>query len=329
MINDFLTKFLSKNPIMDEYGLKYNHTFSEEILKIKDNYSVSQLSNKVLIRCSGEGLEDFLNSQFTNDIKKLNKEKILLCGYCNPKGRLISVFYIFQLDKDYYLYTTLDSKDLLLKKLNMYKMALKIEFMPLNNILIGISNINLNQKIPFDYLKENKVIKLENSIIFMPYDNYAIISTNPEEFNKNLYIDNLSLLGYKSSDFFDIDHHTPFITSSFIETYTPQMLSLDILDGVSFEKGCYPGQEIVARTHYLGEAKKSLFKFYINSNADLDTSKKIHNEERKVAGDILNIIKIDESNYFCLGVLRKEFSSKKLYVDPDSLVANVKGVLRK
>ena len=108
----------------------------------------------------------------------------------------------------------------------------------------------------------------------MPYDNYAIISTNPEEFDKNLYIDNLSLLGYKSSDFFDIDHHTPFITSSFIETYTPQMLSLDILDGVSFEKGCYPGQEIVARTHYLGEAKKSLFKFYINSNADLDTSKK-------------------------------------------------------
>ena len=106
------------------------------------------------------------------------------------------------------------------------------------------------------------------------------------------------------------------------------MLSLDILDGVSFEKGCYPGQEIVARTHYLGEAKKSLFKFYINSNADLDTSKKIHNEERKVAGDILNIIKIDESNYFCLGVLRKEFSSKKLYVDQDSLVANVKGVLR-
>ena len=107
-------------------------------------------------------------------------------------------------------------------------------------------------------VKENKVIKLENSIIFMPYDNYAIISTNPEEFDKNLYIDNLSLLGYKSSDFFDIDHHTPFITSSFIETYTPQMLSLDILDGVSFEKGCYPGQEIVARTHYLGEAKKSL-----------------------------------------------------------------------
>tara|TARA_B100000941_G_C28201802_1_gene397231 strand:+ start:299 stop:466 length:168 start_codon:yes stop_codon:yes gene_type:complete len=55
MINDFLTKFLSKNPIMDDYGLKYNHTFSEEILKIRDNYSVSQLSNKVLIKCSGEG----------------------------------------------------------------------------------------------------------------------------------------------------------------------------------------------------------------------------------------------------------------------------------
>ena len=125
----------------------------------------------------------------------------------------------------------------------------------------------------------------------MPYDNYAIISTNPEEFDKNLYIDNLSLLGYKSSDFFDIEHHTPFITSSFIETYTPQMLSLDILDGVSFEKGCYPGQEIVARTHYLGEAKKSLFKFYINSNSDLDLKIHFHLAVLRIHSNILKLCK--------------------------------------
>ena len=67
MINDFLTKFLSKNPIMDDYGLKYNHTFSEEILKIKDNYSVSQLSNKVLISKPQGGfylMPDFLDKKF-------------------------------------------------------------------------------------------------------------------------------------------------------------------------------------------------------------------------------------------------------------------------
>ena len=68
MINDFLTKFLSKNPIMDDYGLKYNHTFSEEILKIKDNYSVSQLSNKVLI---------FI--QFLFFVKILNFSPYIIC----------------------------------------------------------------------------------------------------------------------------------------------------------------------------------------------------------------------------------------------------------
>ena len=58
-------------------------------------------NNKVLIKCNGADAENFLNTQFTNDIKNLNKEQIILSGYCNPKGRLISIFYIFQIDKNF------------------------------------------------------------------------------------------------------------------------------------------------------------------------------------------------------------------------------------
>ena len=326
MINDFFVKFLTKKPVMDDYGLSYNHDFADEIQMIKNNYSLSQLSNKVLIKCSGEGVDNFLNTQFTNDIKKLEKNEILLSGYCNPKGRLISVFYIFQLDKDYYLYTTLDSSELLIKKLNMYKMALKIDFVPINEILVGVSNIKENPNFSYNELLEKKILKKDNSIIFLLYENYAIISTNLEDFQKYLDIEKAHLLGYKSSDFLDIYNYTPFINKLAIEAFTPQMISLDTLKGVSFEKGCYPGQEIVARTHYLGEAKKSLFRFELKADNVLDGQTKIQNQDKKQAGDIINISQTDNNKYSCLGVLRKEFANQNLSIDSDIAVSNVKGV---
>ena len=326
MINDFFEKFLTKNPVIDDYGLSYNHNFAEEIRIIGNNYSLSQLSNKVLIKCSGDGVADFLNTQFTNDIKKLDENEILLSGYCNPKGRLISVFYVFQLDTDYYLYTTLDSSELLIKKLNMYKMALKINFEPVNNLLVGVSNIKENPNFSYKELLQKKIMVKDDSIIFLLYDNYAIISADTGYIRKNLNIENTSLLGYKSSDFLDIYNYTPFLNKLIIEAFTPQMISLDTLKGVSFEKGCYPGQEIVARTHYLGEAKKSLFRFDIEANEDLDATKKLQNKDNKLAGEIVNIIKIDNNKYSCLGVLRKEFATQVLSIDSNNLVSNVKGV---
>ena len=164
MINDFFKKFLTNNHIIDDYGLKYNHNFKNEIDKINNEYSASLLNNKVLIKCTGEDAENFLNTQFTNDIKNLDNKQIILSGYCNPKGRLISIFYIFQIDKDYYLYTTLDSKELLLKKLNMYKMMSKVEFTVLDEVLVGITNAKEHSKLNELTKDSKKVNKLSHQV---------------------------------------------------------------------------------------------------------------------------------------------------------------------
>ena len=205
-------------------------------------------------------------------------------------------------------------------------MALKIDFVPINEILVGVSNIKENPNFSYNELLEKKILKKDNSIIFLLYENYAIISTNLEDFQKYLDIEKAHLLGYKSSDFLDIYNYTPFINKLAIEAFTPQMISLDTLKGVSFEKGCYPGQEIVARTHYLGEAKKSLFRFELKADNVLDGQTKIQNQDKKQAGDIINISKTDNNKYSCLGVLRKEFANQNLSIDSDIAVSNVKGV---
>ena len=332
MINDFFKKFLTNNHIMDDYGLKYNYNYDYEVNKITNEYSAALLSNKILIKCSGLDAESFLNTQFTNDIKNLEKDEIILSGYCSPKGRLISVFYIFQSDKDYYLYTTLDTADALLKKLNMYKMMSKVEFNISKKILIGLNNID-KSKLPDYLLKKNKLVFKDDLIGFKLLENQLIIAADIENIKKIFDFSEINIFGYKSWDYLDIKNLLPFLTSKSIEAYTPQMLSLDLLGGVSFTKGCYPGQEIVARTHYLGEAKKSLFNINVVSKNDLNLDDKLLNCDEKTAGEIINVAKTSEnSNKFftsCLCVLRKEFIKNNLKINDSEKIIIQKGIAEK
>ena len=316
MINDFFKKFLNKEAIIDKYGLKSNFDFSEDIRKMETDKSISILSNKVLIKCSGEDAENFLNTQFTNDVKAVKHGNVILSGYCNPKGRLISIFYIFQLDRVFYLYTTLDTAEPLLKKLNMYKMMSKVEIEIMNDILIGF--LSEQSDIPqIDFgLNNNEAKKLDQSIIFKIGSNQIVMLTNPNNIENLIKVKNINILGYKSFDFIDIDSILPFIGESQIEMYTPQMISLDILNGVSFTKGCYPGQEIVARTHYLGEAKKILCKLKILSTKEISINDKFKTaNDNKNAGDLINLVRINNQVYNSLAVLRKDMLDKTLVIN--------------
>ena len=326
MINDFFKKFLYKMSVTDKYGLKYNNNIVNEIEKVRSDYSMSLLGNKVLIKCSGDDAENFLNTQFTNDIKNLQDIQPQLSGYCNPKGRLMSVFYIFQLDGAYYIYTTLDTKNIFLEKLNMYKMMSKVDFEVLDNILIGVSNApEKNNPYDTEELEEKNAIKYKNSIIFKLENNKIIVSAHPDNLKDFINTDEINILGYKSWDYLDIENSVPFISEMHIESFTPQMISLDNLNGVSFTKGCYPGQEIVARTHYLGASKKALFYVNIKSDHEISIDDGIlkHND-KKLVGNIINITRVAESNYSCLASLRKEFVDNKLIINEGDLIENIK-----
>ncbi len=329
MINDFLKKNLTNNALFDDYGLQYNNCPNIDIEIIQDENSFASLSNKVLIKCSGDDTKDFLNTQFTNDITKLQNHSSMLSGYCNPKGRLISIFYIYQIDKVYYLYTTLESYELLYNKLNMYKMMSKVEIEVLKGDLFGV-RINKNKEKIFNDIQS---YALKNYLI-LNYSENQLILYMPPDYDKKMNalfdifsVNKLSYLGYKAWDYLEICNYIPFIRSEYIESFTPQMVSLDKLNGVSFEKGCYPGQEIVARTHYLGESKKSLFLASLNTSKKININDKIIKlNDNKNVGEIINFAEksFDKENnkfqYYCLCVLRKDSINEKLALSEDKLI---------
>ena len=117
-----------------------------------------------------------------------------------------------------------------------------------------------------------------------------------------------------------IDSLLPEIFSVTSEKLVPQMLNLDINEfGVNFSKGCYPGQEVVARLHYLGSAKRRLFAFELDSDVNAgdslycasSKSAKARGARYKSSGMVVFKLKYN-SNFYCLATLDVEIKDEKI-----------------
>jgi len=117
-----------------------------------------------------------------------------------------------------------------------------------------------------------------------------------------------------------IDSSLPEIFSITSEKLVPQMLNLDINEfGVNFSKGCYPGQEVVARLHYLGSAKRRLFAFKLDSDANVGDSLYCATSRSAIArgtrykssGMVVFKLKYN-SNFYCLATLDVEIKDEKI-----------------
>ena len=110
------------------------------------------------------------------------------------------------------------------------------------------------------------------------------------------------------------------------EKFVPQMLNLDIDEvGVNFSKGCYPGQEVVARLHYLGEAKRRLFAFRCDSEVQIgdnlycssSNAAKARADRYKGSGMVINKVKYN-SKFYCLATLDVDLKDEKITINNES-----------
>jgi folate-binding protein YgfZ len=98
------------------------------------------------------------------------------------------------------------------------------------------------------------------------------------------------------------------------EQYIPQVLNLEKLNGINYKKGCYTGQEIVARTHYLGKIKKQIF--LVNHNSKLiNVTDKIHDENNEILGEVISSNQTIQEEIICLAIIRLDAVEKDLYIN--------------
>ncbi|MBZ0143730.1 MAG: folate-binding protein YgfZ [Rhodocyclaceae bacterium] len=232
---------------------------------------LSALTQFSLIRATGEDAASFLHNLLTNDVQHLGRNRAERCGFCSPKGRLLADFLLWREDNDYLLQLSADIQPAMLKKLGMYVLRSKVKLSDAGNdvALLGLSGSEAPAALkaagidapaaPFDvtHFADGAVIRL---------DAHRFQLAVRAEAAAGIW-ERLSALakpvGVPSWRWLEIAAGIPHITASIQEEFVPQMANLELIGGVSFTKGCYPGQEVVARTKYLGKVKRRTYRGHL------------------------------------------------------------------
>jgi len=247
---------------------------------------VNLLDHYSIIEISGEDHLGFLQGQLTNDVKN-NEKKFIYSGMCNPKGRLFAFFRILRVPdlNSTFLIIPSSLADAVQKRLTMFILRSKVMIQKAENLhLFGIIQDGTLFKISAD-LKFNLPDQTNRSVI---------IFNDPDLFNQITSehpFDDISNWIKK-----DIEFGIPEIMEQTQEKFLAHTCNLDLIDAVNFKKGCYTGQEIVARTHYLGKPKHRSFYGVINSKLSLDYGEQVLENDQSV-GTVVNFICCEDKTH--------------------------------
>jgi len=255
------------------------------------------LKNRALLRVSGADAETFLQGQLSNDISKLDASSIQLNAYCQHQGKILTLFWVMRRQNSFFLSFPADLLEAIKPRLQM--------FVIMSDVFI--------EDVTKDYIQVGSIGETHQKALAIN-DKLSLIITDKEDINKF----NMEPIGHWDKACIDSSLPEIFLITS--EKLVPQMLNLDINEfGVNFSKGCYPGQEVVARLHYLGSAKRRLFAFVLNSDANVgdslycatSRSAKARGARYKSSGMVVFKLKYN-SNFYCLATLDVEIKDEKI-----------------
>lgn len=234
---------------------------------------VAPVTNLGLIGVSGEEAAAFLHNQLTNDVEHLGQGEARLAGYCTPKGRLLATFLMWRDAETVYLQLPRAIQAPLQKRLTMFVLRTKARLRDATAEAASGAVLALGGAKAADALAPvagalpdapwGKVDGPAGTVIRLP-DAFGqprfLWLTSPDSAAAALPAlrETLALGGNAAWRLSSIHAGVPEVTQPTQEQFVPQMINYELLGGVNFKKGCYPGQEIVARSQYLGKLKRRM-----------------------------------------------------------------------
>lgn len=301
-------------------------------LNILDSKLVCPITDFAILQVTGNDRYEFLQNQLTGDLNK-SEVKSEFSSWCNLKGRVIANFLILNTTESYLLVLKKDMADYVLKKLKMYilRSDVKINDITEQMLLVGLANFEVHPGSPLVSTggprEDGGVLELTGCeygdrpgyLIRLPdFSNRFLAITHVTQMEGILYrieycVD--KIVNFKIWNKLDILAGFAWIDFKNKEKFLPQMLNLDKFGAISFSKGCYVGQEVIARLHHRGKVKRTMK--LISSKHELcpDSHLYVEDSTRKV-GDILNSsTNRSEKDFFGLAIIESEKLNNNLYTD--------------
>ena len=276
--------------------------------------------NLAVITVSGQDNKKFLQGQLTNDIINLDPEKYLLSSYCTHQGKVIANIQVLLVDEKVLLLLPKSIVSIFIDKISKYILMSDVEFIHNTEAkvfsIVGeeATKILANEKIQETYAYKKiyeKNILINMSTSFVKLCRYIVLDSKADS--------NIKIKLYEGTYTCLIDLFNLFtrLNENDIEKFIPQVLNADKLNTVNYKKGCYTGQEVVARTHYLGSVKKHVYLGFLNvPNND---EKNIINNDGESVGELIGDILTFENNLLSHCILRDSCNFEDLYINNNKL----------
>ncbi len=277
---------------------------------------ISDLSHQGLISVDGEDATGFLQGQLTNDVRDVSEQHSQLSAYCTHKGRMLANFRVFKRDDSFYLRLPLSLLEPTLKRISMFILMSKVSIKNSSNALVrfGVSGAEADERLKG--LISNLPKEVDDAA---QSDGYTVIKVAGPHPRYEIYGElepmqklwsNLDVhaapVGAGAWEMLDIQAGIPTIYAETSEAFVPQMTNMQVLNGVSFQKGCYTGQEVVARMQYLGKLKRRMFRVKVDTNDIVKPGDKLFNtnsSSAQGAGQIVSAQQDAEGGYSALAVV--------------------------
>lgn len=263
--------------IVDDRVLHFGDS-AAELNYTKNDTVIIDLSHFGLIHIFGEEAQVFLQGQLTCDVRKIETNKAQYGGYCTPKGRLLANFLLWH-NESYMMQLPVSLCAAIQKRLSMYVLRAKVQLMDSSKSLVRIGVAGKNAHMIIEKIlgttcgpdRRLAVVQSEQtSIICLAANRYELVTSI--EYASTLWTqlnEHANPAGAACWDWLEIQSGIPVILPVNQEEFIPQMINMDAIESVSFQKGCYPGQEIVARTQYLGKIKRRMYLANISTSASV------------------------------------------------------------
>ncbi|GAB4447135.1 MAG: folate-binding protein YgfZ [Rhodocyclaceae bacterium] len=231
------------------------------------------LAHLAALRANGTDAASFLHNLFTNDVLGLAPGRAEYNGLCSPKGRMLASFLLWREADAFVLAASRDLEAALLRRLSMYILRSKVSLADAGLVLLGLAGREAEAALARARLPVPAEAMTSASVA-----DATVIRLAPARFQVSVRPPAASALwdalrglaqpaGEMAWRWLDIRAGLPRIVAATQEQFVPQMVNYELVGGVSFHKGCYPGQEIVARSQYIGKIKRRMYLAHLDEGS--------------------------------------------------------------
>jgi tRNA-modifying protein YgfZ len=285
---------------------------ADELDKARTCTVLCDLSHFGVLKVSGEDASDFLQNLLSSDVREVNAQRAQISSFSTAKGRMLATFLIWKSGNDYFLHLPHSLCEPIRKKLSMYVLRSKVKITDAGDeiICLGLAGVEARDLIEECFVSIPQepfaVGQFPNgSVIRFGADRFQIVTT-PEHAPAlwKCLNDGARPAGAACWDWLNIRAGIPIILPATQEEFVPQMANLELIGGVNFKKGCYPGQEIVARMQYLGKLKQRMYLAHIGGTAQAGDKLYSAELQGQSCGMVLNAAPAPNGGYDLLAVVQ-------------------------